>query len=105
MLDGALRGFAFARVLHGEFGQRDAVGVLDAIGVEAESRERGIGHLLMHELWEIMASRGVRALQSQADWTNHDLLRFFAAVGFELAPRLALQRSVAAALDEATEEI
>jgi ribosomal protein S18 acetylase RimI-like enzyme len=103
--DGLLRGFAIARVHRGEFGLERTVAVLDAIGVESESRERGIGQLLMRELGKVMGSRGVRALQSQADWTNHELLRFFAAAGFKLAPRLALERPVAVPLDEATEEI
>lgn len=105
MLGDALCGFAIARVLRGEFGHEHTIAVLDALGVEVESRERGIGQLLMHELREVMVKRGVRELQSQADWTNHDLLRFFDSAGFKLAPRLALQRSVAAILDEAAEEI
>ena len=48
---------------------------------------------------EIMRRRGVRSLQSQATWTNHDLLRFFDASDFELAPRLALERSVTEPLE------
>jgi len=103
--EGLLRGFAIARVHRGEFGFERAVAVLDAIGVESESRERGIGQLLIRELGEIMRRRGVRTLQSQADWTNHEVLRFFAAAGFKLAPRLTLERPVAAALDEMSEEI
>src|ERR1043165_9314997 len=46
----ALRGFAIARILRGEFGKKDSVAVLDAIGVEAESRERGLGKNLMEGL-------------------------------------------------------
>lgn len=103
--DGLLCGFAIARIHRGEFGFEHAVAVLDAIGVESESRDRGIGRLLMRELGEVMGNRGVRMLQSQADWTNHQLLRFFDAAGFKLAPRFALQRLVAAPLDETTEEI
>lgn len=103
--DGLLRGYVIARVLRGEFGHEQSVAVLDAIGVETESRERGIGQLLMYELRESMGSRGVRMLQSQADWTNHELLRFFDSAGFKLAPRLTLQRPVAAPLDETAEEI
>ena len=101
----ALRGFVIARVLRGEFGQEHAVAVLDAIGVEAESRERGIGQSLMEELGKIMRQRGVRSLQSQADWTNYDLLRFFHAAGFELSPRLALQRPVNEPLVEPSEDV
>jgi len=103
--DGSLRGYIIARVLRGEFGHEQVVAALDAIGVETESRERGIGQLLMRELMEAMARRGVSTLQSQADWTNHELVRFFDTSGFKLAPRLTLQRPVASPLDEAAEEI
>ena len=103
--DGALRGYAIARVLRGEFGHKQAVAVLDAIGVDAESRERGVGQALMTELDAIMVRRNVHALQSQAEWTNLDLLRFFAAAGFQLASRLTLQRPVATPLDEPSEQV
>jgi len=103
--DGALRGYAIARVLRGEFGHKQAVAVLDAIGVDAGSRERGVGQALMAELNAMMSRRNVRALQSQAEWTNQDLMRFFAAAGFQLAPRLTLQRPVAALLDEPSEQV
>ena len=105
MRAGALRGFAIARILRGEFGKEHAVAVLDAIGVEAESQERGIGQMLMEAVRQIIQQRGVSLLQSQADWTNHALLRFFDAAGFELAPRLALERSTIEPLAEASEEI
>jgi L-amino acid N-acyltransferase YncA len=102
---GSLRGFVIARVLRGEFGHEHTVAVLDSIGVEPESRERGIGQALMAELGRIMRRLGVRSLQSQADWTNHDLLRFFAAAGFTLAPRLVLQRRVDDLLVETSDDV
>jgi len=106
MIEGRLLlGFAIARVLRGEFGRERAVAVLDAIGVVAERRKHGIGQALIREVSAIMRRRGVRTLQSQADWTNHELLRFFATAGFKLAPRLALQRTVAALPDEANEDV
>ncbi len=105
MRGGALRGFAIARLLRGEFGREDVVAVLDAVGVELESQERGVGQTLMEELIRIMRARGVRSLQSQADWTSHNLLRFFDASGFELAPRMALERSVAEPLIELSEDV
>jgi len=92
MRGGVMRGFAIARILRGEFGYEQAVAVVDAIGVEATSQERGIGQALMEALSDIMRKKGVGLLQTQADWTNHDLLRFFSAAGFKLAPRLVLQR-------------
>ena len=69
------------------------------------SAERGIGQALIEELGAILVRKGVPSLQSQADWTNHDLLRFFDATGFELAPRLALQRPVNELLVESSEEV
>jgi ribosomal protein S18 acetylase RimI-like enzyme len=100
---GALRGFLIARVLRGEFGRDDAVAVLDAIGVEPQSRSCGIGQALIAELIASLQRAGVRALQSQADWSNHDLVRFFARSGFALAPRFALERPVGEPLDEDSE--
>lgn len=102
--NGVLVGFAFARVLRGEFGREHATATLDAVGVDRDSQERGVGHALMEGLTKVMRQKEVRSLQSQADWTNHSLVRFFDASGFALAPRLILQRSVAMPLAEAIED-
>jgi GNAT superfamily N-acetyltransferase len=102
---GALRGFVFARLLRGEFGREHLAAVLDAIGVELESQERGVGQNLMEELVGKLRAIGARTLHSQAEWSDSELLRFFAASGFKLAPRLALERSVAAPLDEESEDV
>ena len=101
---GSLVGFAFARILRGEFGRDLAVATLDAVSVEHDSRERGVGHALMNSLAAIMRQKGVRSLQSQADWTNHALLRFFEASGFGLASRLVLERPVLTPLAESAED-
>ena len=98
-----LVGFAFARILRGEFGREQAIATLDAVGVERGSREHGVGHALIDGVTEVMRKKGVHSLQSQADWTNHALLRFFDASGFGLAPRLVLERSVLTPLAEPDE--
>jgi predicted N-acetyltransferase YhbS len=105
MRGGVMRGFAIVRILRGEFGHERAVAVLDAIGVAAESQERGIGQALIEELGKTMRRKGVRSLQTQADWTNHDLLGFFHAAGFKLAPRLVLQRPVNEPLADTSEDV
>jgi ribosomal protein S18 acetylase RimI-like enzyme len=102
--NGALVGFAFARVLHGEFGREQSSATLDAVGVEHDSRERGVGRALMVNLAKQLREKGVQSLQSQADWTNHPLLRFFDSSGFRLAPRLVLERSVQTPLAEPIDE-
>lgn len=98
--NGTLVGFAFARILRGEFGRDRAIATLDAVGVERDSRERGVGRALMDGLTKAMCEKKVQSLQSQAEWTNHALLRFFDGSGFGLAPRLVLERSVLTPLAE-----
>jgi N-acetylglutamate synthase-like GNAT family acetyltransferase len=80
------------------------VAVLDAIGVEPQSQECGVGRCLMQELASALRGMGVRALHSQADWKDQHLLHFLHASGFGIAPRLALERSVREPLGETTEE-
>jgi ribosomal protein S18 acetylase RimI-like enzyme len=98
-----LVGFAFARILRGEFGREQAIATLDAIGVMAASREQGVGHELMDGLTKALRQEGVRSLQSQVTWTNHALLPFFDSCGFSLAPRLVLERSILTPLVEPVE--
>ena len=99
-----LQGFAVARILRGEFGLKDAVAVLDAVGVDPQSREHGLGQSLMEGLLDVSGRRGVCSLQSQVSWTNFDLLRFFNASRFKLAPRLDLERPVAELREGVDEE-
>lgn len=102
--NGRLLGFAFSRILRGEFGREQATATLDAIGVMAASRDQGVGRELIDGLTEALRQEGVRSLQSQANWTNHALLRFFDACGFSLAPRLVLERSILIPLKEPVDE-
>lgn len=103
--DEVLCGFAIAHILRGEFGREQAIAVLDALAVEPESQERGVGRALMQELNAAMRRAGVQVLQSQVDWRHHDLMRFVDAAGFSLAPRIALERSVAEPLSEISEDV
>jgi GNAT superfamily N-acetyltransferase len=91
---GELVGFAFARVLDGEFGGRAPSGVLDAIGVAPGVRGDGVGSLLVAELERALAARGARELRTQADWTEHGLVAFFGAAGFRLSGRVVLERAL-----------
>jgi ribosomal protein S18 acetylase RimI-like enzyme len=100
----SLRGFAIARVMRGEFGQKDAVAVVDALGVEPESREHGFGQSLMEGLIAMSRQKGARSVQSQVSWRNYELLRFFNTSRFELAPRLALERPMTALSEEWSDE-
>jgi ribosomal protein S18 acetylase RimI-like enzyme len=105
MRSGSLRGFAIARVFCGEFGREPAIAMLDVIGVEVEVQDMGVGRELMDGLIEAMRSAGVDTLQSQAEWTNHRLMRFFDASGFQLAHRVVLERSNSEPLAEPSDEV
>lgn len=102
---GQLRGFGIAHIHRGEFGQEDAVAVLDALGVDPDYRERGLGHNLVRELIEQAKRLGARSIQSEADWRDHHLLNFFDQAGFELAPRVTLRRPVGELHEERSEEV
>src|SRR3974390_2154901 len=66
--NGILVGFAFARILRGEFGREQAIATLDAIGVMIGSRGHGVGHWLMGGRTKALRQKGAQSLQSQADW-------------------------------------
>lgn len=96
-VDGAsgLIGFVLARVMHGEFGRDQPVAALDVLDVDPGSRERGCGRKLLDSLAHQLRHKGVTRLYSEAEWTNHGLLKFFDASGFKLARRVVLERRVA----------
>lgn len=92
---GKLAGFAFARLYEGEFGGGAPEASLDAIGVDAKARGRGIGRQLVEGVAKAMRGHGVAELSTQADWTEAALMGFFAHTGFALAPRIVLECPVA----------
>lgn len=94
--DGRLVGFVFARVYEGEFGGEVPEAALDAIGIAPESRRSGLGRRLIEAMSAAMRIHGIKDISTQADWTDTALTGFFAGVKFVLAPRIVLERSVAA---------
>ena len=101
-----LVGYALARLLAGEFGRDEPLVILDAMAVDPELRQRGIGGRLLAGVDEVARHKGAREMQTQARWSNSSLLRFFNVSGFQIAPRIVLSRSTSEALElpEAAEE-
>ncbi len=97
--EGSLVGFSLVRILAGEFGGDDLVAVMDAIGIMPEAQGKGYGQALMDGIYDVMTRKNIRELQTQAEWTNHDLLKFLDAAGFERAPRVILDRDTETRLD------
>lgn len=96
---GQVKGFLMAYILDGEFGGSAPVAVMDALGVDSRSRGAGLAKALMSGLDAALKAKGVKELQTQAAIAEHELMGFFIASGFQLAPRLALERSVGQPVD------
>lgn len=80
-----LVGYVLARVLIGEFG-RSAPGFrLEIVGVHKEARGLGVGGKLMQALTAYGHRHGMTDLHTSASWKDHDMLRWFDAMGFVLA--------------------
>lgn len=96
---GRLAGFVFAHLLDGEFGSHERVAVLDSLATSPDARRGGLGNRLLAALERQLRDYGVHELRTQAGWTERDLVGFFAAAGFALAPRLMLERDTAPAAE------
>ncbi|MDP6483880.1 MAG: GNAT family N-acetyltransferase [Nitrospinota bacterium] len=96
---GVLNGYAIARFQDGEFDDDRPVALLDAIGVDPDCQRQGLGKMLIEGIDKVMRMRGVQELRTQAAWTDHALMRFFASVGFSLAPHRVLERSPAGGME------
>ncbi len=95
-LEGKLMGFAFVRLLTGEFGADHTVAVLDAIGVDPKTQSHGFGHALMAHVDEVMKAKNITDMHTQTTSPHSNLLRFLESIGFVPAPRLVLVRDVGA---------
>ncbi len=97
--------FATARVLSGEFGSAEPAVTLDLIGVDQSTEGQGMGRRLLDGLIEVTRNKGIAVMQTEADWTNHDLLRFLDAAGFSIGHRQVIERSTdVRILDEGDDE-
>jgi predicted N-acetyltransferase YhbS len=91
-VDERVVGFVLAQVHYGEFGQAEAVAVVDSVGVDPEYRRRRVGRSLVRQLLANLRALGVERVQTQVDWPQTDLSGFLAAQGFQPAPRVCLER-------------
>ncbi len=90
-----LVGYASVRVQRGEFAAREAVAVLDLIGVAPEARGRGLGKALVDHLEHQLRAKGISLLKTQVNWSDTSLVQFFAGQGFQLSSILVLERDAA----------
>ena len=90
-VDGRVAGFLMGSLYYGEFGLPEPVAILDTLAVDPDVRHRRIGSALLRQLVRNLQALGIERVQTEVDWTQHDLLAFFAQAGFRPAPRFCLE--------------
>ena len=89
--DGHVAGFLMGSLYYGEFGIPEPVAILDTLAVDPDRRHRRIASALLRQLVLNLRALGIERLQTEVDWTQRELLAFFAHAGFRPAPRFCLE--------------
>jgi len=89
--DGLLVGAILVEVYFGEFGLPEPVAVLDTLLVDPAFTRQGIGRALFEQLTQNLAALRIERLRTEVDWDDHELVSFFARMGFTPVPRLVLE--------------
>ena len=87
-------GFLMGRLYYGEFGQPEPVAILDSLGVSPAFAGQHVGAALMRQLEMNLSALGIERLQTQIEWDQVDLIKFFQRAGFKPAARLCLETPV-----------
>lgn len=99
-----LMGYGIARLYEGDFGNRNPVAVLDALGVDPEVQRAGIGRAILSGIEQRMKKKDVHTLKTQAVWSDQRIIGFFSSNGFSLAPIQIIERDTSR-LPERAEEV
>jgi len=84
-------GFIVGSVYLGEFGIPETIASIDTIGVDPDYQRQGIAGYLMEEFTTTVKKAGVNKVHTLVNWTDTDLLGFFANMGFVAANTLNLK--------------
>lgn len=90
-INGLPVGFLMGRLYYGEFGLPEPVAILDSIGVASGFEGQHVGKALMRQLTMNLGALGIERIQTQVEWDQGELIRFFQRSGFVPAPRLCLE--------------
>ena len=96
-----LVGYILARVLEGEFGRSEPALRLEMIGAQADARGHGVGQRLFDALAQWAVRHGIGELRTAAGWRDATMLRWLAAMGFELEAAQVIDRGVGELADPA----
>ena len=87
-------GFVMGTLAYGEFGLTQVTAILDSIAVHPGYQHQGIGQKLAEAFMKQSAKQGASAIYTLVNWDNWTLLKFFHALGFELASTIPLERRI-----------
>ncbi len=94
LIDGEPAGFLMGRLYYGEFGLPEPVAILDSLGVSRAFQGKKVGVAVLRQFCTHLKALGIEKLQTQVEWDQWELLRFFSKAGFAPAPRLCLEMQV-----------
>lgn len=89
--DGKVVGFLMGTLFFGEFGIPESSAVVDGLGVEPGTQDRGVGGALFEQFRANMKAAQVEKIYTLVDWKDFELLKFLGAVGFLPSQRLSLE--------------
>ena len=87
--EGAVAGFAMARMDFGDFGRAEPVAILDTLGVDPDYARRGLGAALLSQLMVNLSALGIEAVETTVAHNDFALLAFLYHAGFGASSRLA----------------
>ena len=91
---GRVAGFIMGSVYLGEFGIPETIASIDTIGVDPEFQRQGVAGYMLEEFKTTVRKAGVDKIHTLVNWTDTDLLGFFADRGFVAANTLNLKLDV-----------
>lgn len=89
---GTVLGFMLGEVRGGEFGLEEPTGWIEFFGVDPDARGRDLGTRLMEALLAHFRSRGAQLARTMVATADADIAGFLAALQFQPAPLIALER-------------
>lgn len=90
---GAVVGFVMGELYVGEYGMQESA-TLDTIGVDPDSKQRGIGKKLLGEFFTHLKEMDVRKIITLIDPAQTELLRFFESNKFAPSRTISLERTL-----------
>jgi len=92
--DDQVIGFIMGNVHLGEFGIPDKTASIDTLGISPEFTSQGVASQLFQEFLNNLRALGIEMVQTQVNWNDWRLLKFFEHQGFVPARILSLERAI-----------